>query len=751
MVTNKAAKGTMWLWSALMVLSTLVSGVQAQTLPPSAPVEFIPSGSAQGDNIGDVVALSRDYAVIGAPRTDVGASIDHGAVYVYKKSGGQWSYFDTLQPAQLSSSDYFGSSVAIYQAEPNTTAPTRLAVGAPGQGSGKVYVYALASSPERWELEHEFEAPSTEHSQQFGIAVSIVNNTLVIGDNGDRTNHDPDAVPPVPSLGMVYVYQYEYDFTQLGWDYLFQSISPNDLTTGNYFGTSVAISDDESTIAVGNPRTSSFLSSDGSVQVFTKSGTQYSYTATLQPCSGTSERQELGTSVSIDGNWIVAGAPYHNDWQGTVYAYNKTGATWADHACQHLTRYNAGPDDLLGWSIDIDGSIIVAGAPGFGSHEDFMNVYRLGVTTLTEGLWIEQPKMTEAGGAQDALFGHGVAVDEQVAMVGAPDSDDDANAILDTGSFFIINTIVSIEPGCLGDIASDGSRFAVDEPDGYIGVADFFAVLQAWGPCANPSDCPANIVDDLQNPEYAVDIDDFFFVLQHWGPCTVTDTDGDGISDFWENHYGISSFDDPTDAFLDHDNDGLSTLDEITVHGTHPNDADSDDDGVNDGAEVLGESDPLDDSDNGVGPNSDNIVYVMLEFGDPSCHNSDIWHMHFGGVEYEFVHDAASSGCQEPENPLDPDDCSEWTCPNHAPQQKGPIAIERGREYEIRMTHHGTAYLDGDADYDWACLVYLYEEDGSILQDLLHDADPSYYDHWEPLPPVNGVWIDDPDGIMGKA
>jgi hypothetical protein len=85
MATNKAAKGTMWLWSALMVLSTLVSGVQAQTLPPSAPVEFIPSGAAQGDNIGEVVALSRDYAVIGAPRTNVGSSSNRGAVYVYKK------------------------------------------------------------------------------------------------------------------------------------------------------------------------------------------------------------------------------------------------------------------------------------------------------------------------------------------------------------------------------------------------------------------------------------------------------------------------------------------------------------------------------------------------------------------------------------------------------------------------------------------------------------------------------------------
>jgi hypothetical protein len=198
------------------------------------------------------------------------------------------------------------------------------------------------------------------------------------------------------------------------------------------------------------------------------------------------------------------------------------------------------------------------------------------------------------------------------ALIGAPDADDDANAILDTGSHFICSSIVTINPGCTGDIASDGSLVAADEPDGFIGVPDFFAVLQAWGPCPKPTDCPANIVDDSQNPEYAVDVDDFFFVLQNWGPCTATDTDGDGISDFWENHYGITAFDDPTDAYVDHDNDGLSTLDEITIHGTHPNDADSDDDGVIDGAEVLGESDPMSASDNGIGPNSENVYYVRF-------------------------------------------------------------------------------------------------------------------------------------------
>lgn len=55
---------------------------------------------------------------------------------------------------------------------------------------------------------------------------------------------------------------------------------------------------------------------------------------------------------------------------------------------------------------------------------------------------------------------------------------------------------------------------------------------------------------------------------------------------------------------VDTDGDGLSDVDETPVHGTNPLDADSDDDGLTDGEEVLQGTNPLDpdtDSD-GIDP-----------------------------------------------------------------------------------------------------------------------------------------------------
>jgi hypothetical protein len=65
---------------------------------------------------------------------------------------------------------------------------------------------------------------------------------------------------------------------------------------------------------------------------------------------------------------------------------------------------------------------------------------------------------------------------------------------------------------------------------------------------------------------------------------TLVDTDGDLMDDNWEVLNGMTVG--VNDAALDADSDGLSNLLEF-YNGTNPQDSDSDDDGLNDGPEVL--------------------------------------------------------------------------------------------------------------------------------------------------------------------
>lgn len=64
----------------------------------------------------------------------------------------------------------------------------------------------------------------------------------------------------------------------------------------------------------------------------------------------------------------------------------------------------------------------------------------------------------------------------------------------------------------------------------------------------------------------------------------IVDSDGDGLPLWWENKYGFDD-NDASDAVLDSDNDGLSNLQEYTLK-TNPIIADTDGDGLLDGAEV---------------------------------------------------------------------------------------------------------------------------------------------------------------------
>ncbi|WP_143870908.1 Ig-like domain-containing protein [Catenovulum sediminis] len=63
------------------------------------------------------------------------------------------------------------------------------------------------------------------------------------------------------------------------------------------------------------------------------------------------------------------------------------------------------------------------------------------------------------------------------------------------------------------------------------------------------------------------------------------DQDGDGLPDDYETENGLDP-NDPADAFEDRDNDGLSALDEYLA-GTDINLADTDDDGISDGEEII--------------------------------------------------------------------------------------------------------------------------------------------------------------------
>jgi hypothetical protein len=73
----------------------------------------------------------------------------------------------------------------------------------------------------------------------------------------------------------------------------------------------------------------------------------------------------------------------------------------------------------------------------------------------------------------------------------------------------------------------------------------------------------------------------------------LPDFDGDGLTDDYEQQYSVLSWWNGADAAIDSDDDGLVNRAEAEW-GTHPNLSDTDGDGVSDGEEVGGGSNPTD-------------------------------------------------------------------------------------------------------------------------------------------------------------
>jgi len=149
-------------------------------------------------------------------------------------------------------------------------------------------------------------------------------------------------------------------------------------------------------------------------------------------------------SVAISGDRMVIGAPFESsDAQGVDGLYNPGGApnsgaayvfvrdgeTWIQEA--YLKPSNTGVDDLFGDAVDIDGDVIVVGAPeedGFatginGNMGDGIGTMESGAAYIFEridGTWRQVAYVKASNTDKNDRFGSTVTVSGDTVVVGAP-------------------------------------------------------------------------------------------------------------------------------------------------------------------------------------------------------------------------------------------------------------------------------------------------------------------------------------------
>ncbi len=127
----------------------------------------------------------------------------------------------------------------------------------------------------------------------------------------------------------------------------------------------------------------------------------------------------FGSAVDISGNRIAIAAS--NDLlKGAVYIFEMVNGTWLQR--NKITASNGSSGDQFGYSIDLDGSNLMAGAPGVDTQQN-QNVGRVyafrRTTVLGNPVWfesiIESPNPTI-----DKGFGRKVALNGTDLLIGAP-------------------------------------------------------------------------------------------------------------------------------------------------------------------------------------------------------------------------------------------------------------------------------------------------------------------------------------------
>ncbi|HEY9075366.1 MAG TPA: hypothetical protein VIO61_02395 [Anaerolineaceae bacterium] len=422
-----------------------------------------PAGT-DGDYFGSSVAVSNDMVVIGASRIEVAGMISGGAAFVYLRNNdgaGAWGFDAMITASDSLNGDQFGSSVATDGRTIIVGAATANIDGKSAQGSA----YAFTRSGNRW-LETRSITLNTPDGK-FGEVVAIDDDVAAISAPYVDAGSTNEA-------GRVYLFKRNQGGANT-WG-LLKTITASDPAAGDHFGASLALRGGH--LFVGAPDKNS---ATGAAYLFSRNqggsdnwGFVKKFTA-----SDATANTYYGTSVAIDHEIAAVGACYH---PGSVYIYyrNVSGAdAWGqvkiingpnDVTSAYIGKSLALQGDLLaigdpsryfsggvvylhqehyggyrdwtlikqveasdsyfnarfGESVALDGNVMLVGAPqtNKGVSYDHGAAYVFAITLFNDNVATEVAKLTApGGGSHDDYFGTSVSLKDQVAVIGAPNVD----------------------------------------------------------------------------------------------------------------------------------------------------------------------------------------------------------------------------------------------------------------------------------------------------------------------------------------
>lgn len=376
------------------------------TIDPIAQQAYVKaSNTGVGDGFGGSLAISGDTMVVGAPGED-------------------------------------GAATGVNGSQSGDDAP----------GAGAAYVFVRNGSG--WTQQAYLKASNTEANDQFGKAVAIAGDTLVVGapgEDGAAGGVDGDQSSNGASgAGAAYV------FVRNGETWTQQAyLKASNPGQGDGFGISVGVSidvwgdaivvgaggEDGAATGVNGDQSSNAATDAGAAYVFGRVGDVWAQEAYLK-ASNTDAADAFGQSVAISGGTVVVGAvgedssavgvnggPTGNvvESAGAAYVFVRGGGAWTQQA--YLKASNTGTGDYFGVSVALDGDTMVVGAffedgaaTGVDGDQSSNGASAAGAAYIflrNGGTWSQQAYLKASNTDPTDFFGTSVAVEGDTVVVGA--------------------------------------------------------------------------------------------------------------------------------------------------------------------------------------------------------------------------------------------------------------------------------------------------------------------------------------------
>lgn len=345
---------------------------------------------------GYAVAVDGNTAVVGAP-TDDGAREKSGAAYVFQFDGAAWQEIARLVAGDGAAHDGFGRSVAIDG--------DVIVVGANGNdetvfNGGAVYVFRRDG--ERWVQEAKI-TPGNALDAFFGWSVALSGPALIVG--APHTYRQGEIM----NTGAVYFYTYQ----DAAWQETTRWATNNtSAAISDLYGWSVDV--DGNTAVVGAPLADK-------VYVYQLQDGVWRQSSLLSNSDGERGNQ-FGFAVAVNDNYIAVGAPQTNSAgnnAGAVHLFEGRGVDWQEKMLFVPEEFSSG--SRLGWSVDLAGTLIVAGAP---ESKGAMDQDEAGAAYVYSENGRDWDMISLYADESSPLnhFGAAVAITGEMVWVSAPDS-----------------------------------------------------------------------------------------------------------------------------------------------------------------------------------------------------------------------------------------------------------------------------------------------------------------------------------------